>query len=140
MFHMKLSLVLSLVVASSALAQSPRTLKPEDFAQLREVDEPNISPDGNWIAYVVKLADMEKDKRPGNLWLAKWDGSENRALTVGNKGQKHPRWSPDGKWIGFFFKQKTAYEIDQLWILSIGGGEAEKFTDAKGGVDDFAWS
>ena len=107
---------------------------------MREVDEPNISPDGNLIAYVVKVADMEKDKRPGNLWLAKWDGSENRALTFGNKGQKHPRWSPDGKWIAFLSGREDDNENDQLWILPIGGGEAEKFTDAKGGVDDFAWS
>src|SRR5439155_9600755 len=30
-------------------------------------------------------------------------------------------------------------ENDQLWILPLGGGEAEKMTDAKGGVEDFAW-
>src|SRR4051812_42965386 len=137
---MKLSLVLSLVVTCSALAQTPRTLKPEDFATLRDVDEPNISPDGNWIAYTVKMADMEKDKRPGNLWLAKWDGSENRALTFGIKGAKHPRWSPDGKWIGFLSGREDDSENDQLWILPLGGGEAEKMTDAKGGVEDFAWA
>ena len=76
-----------------------RLLKPEDFAQLRDVDEPNISPDGNFVAYVVKTADMEKDKLPGNLWLAKWDGSENRALTFGNKGAVasalEPGWQMD---------------------------------------------
>jgi dipeptidyl aminopeptidase/acylaminoacyl peptidase len=83
---------------------------------------------------------MEKDKRPGNLWLAKWDGSENRALTFGNKGQSHPRWSPDGKWIAFLSGREDENETDQLWILSSGGGEAEKFTDLKGGVEDFAWS
>ena len=119
---------------------APRVLKPEDWASLRDVDEPNISPDGNFVAYVVKVADMEKDKRPGNLWLAKWDGSENRALTFGNKGQSHPRWSPDGKWIGFLSGREDENEIDQLWILSSGGGEAEKLTDLKGGVEDFAWS
>jgi dipeptidyl aminopeptidase/acylaminoacyl peptidase len=128
------------IVATSALADPPRTLKPEDWAALRDVDEPNISPDGNFIAYVVKAADMEKDKRPGNLWLAKWDGSENRALTFGNKGQKHPRWSPDGKWIAFLSGREDDNENDQLWLLPVGGGEAEKFTDAKGGVEDFAWS
>src|SRR3982074_1389519 len=124
----------------SVAAAAGRSLKPDDWAALREVDEPNISPDGNLIAYVVKAADMEKDKRPGNLWLAKWDGSENRALTFGSKGQKHPRWSPDGKWIAFLSGREDDNENDQLWILSSGGGEAEKLTEAKAGIDDFAWS
>src|SRR5947209_2974895 len=133
-------LVAALGIATASAADPGRILKPEDFAQLREVDEPNISPDGNLIAYVVKVADMEKDKRPPNLWLAKWDGSENRALTFGNKGQKHPRWSPDGKWVGFLSGREDDNENDQFWLLPVGGGEAEKLTDAKGGVDDFAWS
>ena len=141
---MRKQIVAAAIVVAFATANSspadPRALKPEDFAQLRDVDEPNISPDGNLVAYVVKVADMEKDKRPGNLWLAKWDGSENRALTFGIKGQKHPRWSPDGKWIGFLSGREDDNESDQLWLLPIGGGEAEKITDAKGGVDDFAWS
>jgi len=123
-----------------ATTNAKRTLKPEDWAALREVDEPNISPDGNFIAYVVKVADMEKDKRPGNLWLVKWDGSENHALTFGNKGQSHPRWNADGKWIGFLSGRDDENEVDQLWILPSNGGEAEKFTDLKGGVEDFAWS
>jgi dipeptidyl aminopeptidase/acylaminoacyl peptidase len=133
-------LAASAIFAASPTPSAPRPLKPEDFAQLRDVDEPNISPDGNLVAYVVKTADMEKDKLPGNLWLAKWDGSENRALTFGNKGAAHPRWSPDGKWIAFLSGREDENEIDQLWILPIGGGEAQKFTDVKGGVEDFAWA
>jgi dipeptidyl aminopeptidase/acylaminoacyl peptidase len=129
----------------SAIAATPppppqRALKPEDYAELRDVDEPNISPDGNFIVYVVKKADMEKDKLPGNLWLTKWDGSENRALTYGEKGASHPRWSPDGKWIAFLSGREDENETDQLWILPSNGGEAQKFTDTKGGVEDFAWS
>jgi dipeptidyl aminopeptidase/acylaminoacyl peptidase len=130
----------SITEAASPTPTAQRLLKAEDFAQLRDVDEPNISPDGNLVAYVVKTADMEKDKLPGNLWLAKWDGSENRALTFGNKGATHPRWSPNGKWIAFLSGREDENEIDQLWILPIGGGEAEKLTDLKGNVDDFAWA
>src|SRR5229473_188713 len=139
-FPLILGAFIVLVTNASFAAGPTRTLKPEDFAALRDVDEPNISPDGNFVAYVVKTADMEKDKLVGNLWLAKWDGSENRPLTFGNKGVSHPRWSQDGKWIAFLSGREDENEIDQLWILPIGGGEAEKLTDTKGGVEDFAWS
>ncbi|MGI9114232.1 MAG: peptidase S9 family protein [Chthoniobacterales bacterium] len=146
---MKHLIIISLVTAfEGALAVTPspspgpakRLLKAEDFAGIRDVDEPNISPDGKSIVYVVKAADMEKDKLAGNLWLVRWDGTENRALTFGNKGASHPRWSPDGKWVAFLSGREDENEVDQLWILPSDGGEAQKFTDAKGGVDDFAWA
>ena len=142
------ALLVFLFSVGCALAAAPapassgtqRLLKPDDFAQLRDVDEPNISPDGTLVAYVVKTADMKEDKLAGNLWLAKWDGSENRALTFGSKGVSHPRWSPDGKWIAFLSGREEENEIDQLWILPIAGGEAEKLTNLKGNVADFAWA
>jgi Tol biopolymer transport system component len=82
-------------------ADSKRLLKPDDFAALRDVDEPNLSPGGQIIAYVVGTVDLKKDKQPKNLWLAKWDGSERRALTFGDNEQTHPRWSRAGKWLAF---------------------------------------
>ena len=129
-----------LLVSHSLGADAKRALKPEDFAAFREVDEPNLSPDGNRIAYVVGTVDLTKDKQPANLWLANWDGSENRALTFGENKQSHPRWSPDGKWLAFLSNREDENENDQLWILSSAGGEAERFTQEKGSVDDFAWS
>src|SRR6266568_2238006 len=54
---------------------SPRLLKPEDFAAIRTVSDPQISPDGASVAYVVKTVDLADDKQPTNLWLAQWDGS-----------------------------------------------------------------
>lgn len=133
-------LVLLLVVQESLGADPKRLLKPEDFAAIRDVDEPNLSPDGQKVAYVVGTVDLTKDKQPRNLWLANWDGSENRALTFGENKQTHPRWSPDGKWLAFLSSREDENENDQLWILSSAGGEAEQMTKEKGSVDDFAWS
>ena len=121
-------------------ADARRPFKPEDFAAIREVDQPNLSPDGQSVAYVVGTVDLKKDKQPANLWLAKYDGSENRALTFGENTQSHPRWSPDGKWLAFLSDREDENENDQLWILSSAGGEAERLTKEKGSVDDFAWS
>ena len=126
--------------ASPSPGTTPRPFRPEDYNSLRDVDEPNISSDGKFVVYVVKTVDTEKDKLAGNLWVAKWDGSENHALTNGSKGASHPRWSPDGKWIAFLSGRENENEIDQLWVLPVNGGEAEKVTDSKGTIDDFAWS
>ncbi len=139
--HFRFLLCLSLLGVSISLGANPkRTLKLEDYAALREVDEPNLSPDGEKIAYVVATNDLTKDKEAKNLWVAKWDGSENRALTFGENEQTHPRWSPDGKWIAFLSSRNDDSDNDQVWLLSTGGGEAEQLTREKGSVDDFAWA
>ncbi|HEY1583980.1 MAG TPA: S9 family peptidase, partial [Chthoniobacterales bacterium] len=134
-----LALLFSLPVSLGA-KPARRVLKPEDFASIRDVDEPSLSPDGQRLVYVVGTIDLKKDKQPKNLWLAKCDGSENRALTFGDNQQTHPRWSPDGKWIAFLTGRGDEHDNDQLWILSSEGGEAEQFTHEKGSVDDFAWA
>src|SRR5450755_1475403 len=125
-------LALALCLPSTFAAGPKRPLKPEDFASIRDVDEPNLSPDGKSVAYVVGTVDLAKDKQPRNLWLAKWDGSENRALTFGETEQTHPRWSPDGKWLAFLSSRTDEKDNDQLWILSSAGGEAEQLTKEKG--------
>lgn len=135
-----LLLVSSLVTGASLGAEPPRLLKPEDFASLRNVNEPNLSPDGQSIAYTVGTVDLKKDKQIQNLWLAKWDGSDNRALTFGKNQQSHPRWSPDGKWIAFLSGRDEENENDQVWLLNAAGGEAEQLTKEKGSVEDFAWA
>ena len=129
-----------LAPSRSALADGPRPLQPEDIGLLRIVGDPQISLDGSAVAYTVTTTDLAKDKRATNLWLVRWDGSENRALTTGDNKQAHPRWSPDGKTLAFLSGRSDEHEEDQLWLLPIGGGEAERFTEIKGGVEDFAWS
>ncbi|MBV8893567.1 MAG: hypothetical protein JO266_16640, partial [Acidobacteria bacterium] len=34
----------------------------DDFAALREVADPQLSPDGEWVAYTVRTADSAQDK------------------------------------------------------------------------------
>jgi len=129
-----------LAVQFSLGAEARRPLKPEDFAAIRDVDEPDLSPDGQSVVYVVGTIDLKKDKEAKNLWLAKCDSAENRPLTFGENQQTHPRWSPDGKWIAFLSSRTDEHENDQLWVLSSAGGEAEQLTKEKGSVEDFAWS
>ncbi len=132
--------VLPVLLARSASADGPRPWQPEDITLLRSVGDPQISPDGASVAYTVGTMDLAKDKRATNLWLARWDGSENRALTSGDNKQTHPRFSPDGKTLAFLSSRSDEHEDDQLWLLPLAGGEAERVTEIKGGIEDFAWS
>ncbi len=139
---MRIVIGFSLALATTALfaTEPTRLLQPADFAAIRTVSDPQISPDGSVVAYVVKTVDLAKDKQPTNLWLVPWDGSASRALTFGDDGHSHPRWSPDGRWLAFLSSRGDEHENDQLWLLPRAGGEAEQIATAKTGVEDFAWA
>ncbi|HOC17747.1 MAG TPA: S9 family peptidase [Vicinamibacterales bacterium] len=138
--------VLALVVLAAGAAAQPagRPLSLDDLARLRVVREPDLSPDGRWIAYVVATVDAEKDKRDTDLWMVAWDGSEKVRLTAtADSAERQPLFSPDGRYLAFLAARGDEDEKKkgaQVWLLNRAGGEAQKLTDAKGGVSDFAWS
>ena len=121
-------------------AAEARPLEPKDFAALKDVASPRLSPDGKWVVYTVMTTDLDKDKHATNLWLASWDGSVNRALTFGQNSQSHPRWSRDDKELAFLSSRGDEDKGEQLWVLDMSGGEARQVTDLKGDVEDFDWA
>ena len=125
---------------AEAAATPRRPIALEDFARLRDVSDPQLSPDGRWVAYVVQTTDVAADKRLRHLWLASTDGRENRALTSGDASESLPRWSPDGRSLGFVSDRGVSDEVAQLWLLPMAGGEAQRLTTLPGDVTDYAWS
>jgi dipeptidyl aminopeptidase/acylaminoacyl peptidase len=136
-----LSVVVLLRISTlSALGEDKRPATLDDMAAIREVSEPRISPDGEWVAYTVTVLDTVEDKEVSHLWMTRWDGRESRQLTFGKESEEGPRWSPDGKWLAFLSSRGSEDEIAQVWLMNRSGGEAERVTNFKGGVKDFAWS
>lgn len=140
-----LTLVFLLVISIHVIAQSPikRPLKPTDVYFLKEVGDPQISPDGKWVIYTVRSVDTAKDKSNTDIWMVSWDGIQTVQLTNGDESETSPRWSPDGKYISFTCDRnsdKDSEKITQLWLMDTRGGEAKKFTNIKGDLDDYAWS
>lgn len=130
--------------ATSALAQK-RRLDFSDLASLRDVSDPELSPDGEWISYVVRTSNLEKDRRFGDIWMASWDGTRTLQLThTADSGESRPRFSPDGRYLSFLAARDSGDDEDkeksQVWALDRSGGEARKLTDFPGGVSDYAWS
>ena len=130
-----------LVQAQAASQKRPLSL--DDLAKVRSVNDPQLSPDGKWVAYTVGTVDAEKDKRNTDVWMTSWDGTDHVRLTSTPDGESRPRWSPDGRYLAFLASRGTEEEKkngSQVWLLNRAGGEAEKLTDVKGGVNDYAWS
>jgi dipeptidyl aminopeptidase/acylaminoacyl peptidase len=121
-------------------AQAQRLLDADDLAKVRDVSDPQVSPDGAWIAYVVSTSDTAKDHDDTDVWLASWDGAQQIRVTRSSSGEHAPRWSPDGRWIAFLSDRDDPHEVAQLWLYDRAGGEPERLTSLPGGVSDLAWS
>jgi len=74
------AIVLALSFPSAALAQK-RPLNTDDIYNLREVRDPQRSPDGKWVAYTVARAIKDTDKNDSDVWMVSWDGSQDIQLT-----------------------------------------------------------
>jgi dipeptidyl aminopeptidase/acylaminoacyl peptidase len=131
--------VLSLVIAGQPSAQARRPLNVDDLFNLKEVRDPQRSPDGKWVAYTVARAIKDTDKNDTDIWMVSWDGQQQVQVTSSAEGESSPRWSPDGKYLAFLSSRQGSKKA-QIWLLNRAGGEAIKLTDIKGGVSDYAWS
>ncbi len=130
--------------AASASAQK-RPLDFFDLASLRDVSDARLASDGEWIAYVVRTSNLEKDRRFGDIWMASWDGTRTLQIThTADEGESKPRFSLDGRYLSFLAARGSEDDEDkeksQVWVLDRSGGEARKLTDFPGGVSDYAWS
>src|SRR3989454_2263689 len=133
-------LAVGMLVPVAAAAQggrggAPRLLPVDDLFALKEVGEPQISPDGRWVAYMVTTTDLKAEKSESRLWMAPLAGGEGGAvpLTVPGSSASAPRWSPDGRYVSFLAARKTGAPGDsepktQVWALDRRGGEARPLT------------
>jgi dipeptidyl aminopeptidase/acylaminoacyl peptidase len=131
-------LACALAVPTAALAQK-RELGADDIYNIKDVRDPQRSPDGNWVAYVVSRAIKDTDKNDSDIWMVSWDGTQDVQLTSSNENESLPRWSPDNRYLSFVSSRQGARH-GQLWLMNRAGGEAVKVTDVKGGISDYAWS
>jgi dipeptidyl aminopeptidase/acylaminoacyl peptidase len=125
--------------SAAADAPSPRTLRPEDVYRSQELSDPQVSPDGAWVAYVVSTNDQKADEERSALWMASWDGTQQLALTRAAKTVRSPRWSPDGRYLAFLGSAEGTEE-NQLFVLDRRGGEPRPITHVEDTIEDFCWS
>ena len=136
-------LVVSFLVPSAFAAQTAdsaarRAITIDDLFQIKEVHDPQITPDARWVAYTVTSTNRAEDKTEERIWMIPGAGGDPLPLTAEGVSSSHPRWSPDGKWLAFLSARDDGKT--QVWLLNRLGGEAQQFTRTPQDVDDFAWS
>ncbi len=151
------SLVLCILVCLTAcplLAQQVRGVTPEDYYSFEFANDPNLSPDGKLVAYVMTKIDRAQNRRQSSIWIVSVDGQRAPwQFTTSPQSTTAPRWSPDGKWLAFLSSRPAADAApatgpaasgeqmrNQVYLLSMSGGEARRLTNLKQGVSSFRWS
>src|SRR5436853_2201946 len=132
-----------LAIPTPALAQysharTRRAITIDDFFQIRDVSQPEISPDGQWVAYAVRTRMLKEDKNEQRLWMISTHGGDVIAMAAEGVASGNASWSPDGKYLSFLSARDGGKP--QVWLRDRRGGEAVRLTDTGQGVDDFEWS
>ncbi len=135
---MKKILLAILVFANvSMFAQKNATVSFEKWISLKGVGSPVISPDGKTIVYSVSSTDWANNSYDNELWMAK-DGEAPVQLTRTSKASStSAAFTPDGKYVSFLANRG---EKNQLYIISIMGGEAIQVTNDVDDISNYDWS
>jgi dipeptidyl aminopeptidase/acylaminoacyl peptidase len=134
------SWLLSLLLISPTGAQAParRPMQIEDLFRCRRLADPQVSPDGRLVVYVVTtVTDVRHNRLSSQLWLVPTEGGPARRLTNTPHHDRHPRWSPDGRYI--LFESDRSGSV-QLWAIAVDGGEAWQVTEVATGAHHGIWS
>jgi len=133
-----LAVILVLALTGPALSGvQGKALTFDDFIKIKRVTDPQPSPDGRWIAFVVTVMDKEANRGNSDIWIVPAAGGEPRRLTSGPTADMNPRWSPDGGKIAFV---STRSGSPQVWTISPQGGEAVQLTSLSTGASGVVWS
>ena len=130
--------ILALVFPLTGNTQE-RPITIDDLLALESVGSPQVSPDGEWVAYTVRILDMDKDKSLTRIWMVSTSGGVPIPMTGVDYSASNPKWSPDNRYLSFQ-ASKGEDAKTQVWNLNRLGGEAVQVTNAKFGILGYDWS
>jgi len=112
-----------------------------DYAKFVNITDPQIAPDGKSVVIVVSRPDYVQNRFNAELVLLDVASGKKRVLTQDRFAVSSPRWSPNGEQLAFISKVGQGKDAsNQIFLLSMQGGEAKQITKAPKGVQHFAWS
>ena len=115
----------------------PRAMTPDDLTRIRFVSDPQLSPDGSRVAFVVTTLSEGRDEYLSQIWMVPAAGGEPVRFTTGPTRDTSPRGSPDGRRLAFV-SEREAKKKGQLHVMPADGGEPMRLTDVRHGVKGIA--
>jgi dipeptidyl aminopeptidase/acylaminoacyl peptidase len=127
-------------VADDEQASSvPQPLTTEQLVTHRRPSDPQISPDGERIAFTLRPVSKEKEHPESAIWVVSFAGGEPRQFTAGQWDDEEPRWSPDGRRLAFL-SDRAERGKKSVYIMPADGGEARRVFDQQGDMEQLSWS
>ncbi|MGZ3610890.1 MAG: S9 family peptidase [Ktedonobacteraceae bacterium] len=140
------------ITTSSATIQVPATqeatiphanpsIDVDDLITLKVAIDPQISPDGSFIAYTVQ-SNENSNTTSSAIWLIHSQDSKTqtpRQLTSTGIQKYHdsaPRWSPDGQFLAFLSDRSGTVQIH---LLPLAGGETQQVSNLKQDITEYSW-
>ena len=121
-------------IAAPAVA---RQLTIDDVSTLSRVSSPAVSPDGHWLVWQQREADLTIDGGRFDVWrldLTKTGAAPEKLAAEAEVNETAPQFSNDGKTVYF---QSDKGGDDAVWSVGIAGGAATRLTQFKGGMGGF---
>jgi len=112
-----------LVVWPTAAVTRPYTV--HDLVAMERVADPQVSPDGARVAFVITTMDLEANRGRSDVWLAALDGSQPQRLTIHEDNDHSPRWLDDRNLL--FLSSRSG--SSQVWRVTVAGGDPSQVTD-----------
>jgi dipeptidyl aminopeptidase/acylaminoacyl peptidase len=130
--------VITAALAVSAHAEGKRVLTPQDLWAIKRLGSPVLAPDGRTVVFTQQEWSVEKNTSTTSLWLADVATGTVRRLTAAQASDASPAWSPDGTRVAFT-SRRGADEASSLYVIPLGGGEAEKIVELPNAVTSPKW-
>ena len=130
------ALGIAALLAAPSFAQRSFTI--DDALRVGSVSDPQLSPDGAFVAYLVSRIDLDGNKSESRIHGVPFAGGDAAPLTRAGRSASHPRFSPDGSYLAFLSSGDG--DRSQVWLLPLTGGEARVLSNLPGGVSSFSWA
>ena len=106
----------------------------EDLLQLKRISDPQVSPDGHWLAFVERETDMAANKGHTSLWLLDLHaaGANPARITDAGGSDSSPRWGPDSRALYFLSARSGSSQVWRLQLRTAEAHRSQRFSAGRG--------